>query len=56
MKKLSRKMLEEILEAENLDEVMEAMRNRLAKGIKYTYLKPKPIKKIIKQLDKELTE
>ena len=49
-------MLEEILAAESVAETMEAMDRRLKIGIQYLYLKPKPTKKLIEELDKELTE
>lgn len=56
MRRISRKMLEEILKAESVEETMEAMEKRLNMGIQYSYLKPKPIKKLIEELDKDLVE
>ena len=49
-------MLEEILKAESVEETMEAMEKRLNMGIQYSDLKPKPIKKLIEELDKDLVE
>ena len=43
--------MEEILEAQNVEEIMMAMENRLSKGIKYDEMKPKPLKKMIMELN-----
>jgi len=49
-------MLEEILDAQNVEEIMIAMERRIEKGFKYDDLKPKPMKKMIMELNKELIE
>ena len=47
LKMIARQFLEEFIQAENMEEIHKAFKNRLEKGIKYYPKKPKPITEII---------